>query len=448
MTKNKLYPRLLFLVPTGLAVMLLLAGGFEQDQLLTATWYGSKSPVQGPRLVAIEPLPMMEGGMCEWLPASATAGQEIALRQEQASGASAGSSPPSVQSSADSSRAPIRVIRDTYPTYSAVAVDPIRNEMILQDENLFQILVYDRTANTPPGATMTEPKRVIGGNKTRVEFNCALYLDPETGDIYSVNNDTVDAMAIFSREAQGNVPPTRLLHTPHGTYGIAVDEKSAELFLTVEHTNAVVVYRKTAEGDDQPLRTLQGASTGMEDPHGVAINQKEQLLYVGNHGNARDSQGGNWGRFDPPSITVYPLKASGNTAPLRTIEGPKTNLNWPAAMYLDEEHQELFVANDADDSILVFGWNDSGDVAPTRVIRGPKTGIKNPTGITVDTKNQEVIVSNLGNHSATVYPRAANGDVAPLRTIRGAPQGKIALAIGNPGAAGYDSKREEILVPN
>jgi len=54
----------------------------------------------------------------------------------------------------------------------------------------------------------------------------------------------------------------------------------------------------------------------------------------------------------------------------------------------------------------------------------------------------------MGNHSATVYSAQASGDVAPLRTIRSAPLGMRALAIGNPGAVGYDSKREEILVPN
>jgi hypothetical protein len=54
----------------------------------------------------------------------------------------------------------------------------------------------------------------------------------------------------------------------------------------------------------------------------------------------------------------------------------------------------------------------------------------------------------MGNHSARVFPRTANGDVAPLRIIRSAPAGKIALAIGNPGATAYDSLRDEILVPN
>jgi len=38
--------------------------------------------------------------------------------------------------------------------------------------------------------------------------------------------------------------------------------------------------------------------------------------------------------------------------------------------------------------------------------------------------------------------------VPPLRTIRSAPLGKQALAIGNPGAVAYDTKRDEILVPN
>jgi hypothetical protein len=85
---------------------------------------------------------------------------------------------------------------------------------------------------------------------------------------------------------------------------------------------------------------------------------------------------------------------------------------------------------------------------PQRVLKGPKTGIKNPTGLFVDTINNELVVSNMGNHSAVVFPRTSQGDVTPIRTIRGGPLGQPALQIGNPGAVAYDSKREEILVPN
>ena len=87
-------------------------------------------------------------------------------------------------------------------------------------------------------------------------------------------------------------------------------------------------------------------------------------------------------------------------------------------------------------------------MAPLRVIKGALTSVKNPTGLSLDVKNGELWVANMGNYSATVYPITANGDVAPLRTIRGGPTDRVGLMIGNPGAVGYDSKRQEILVPN
>lgn len=371
----------------------------------------------------------------------------------------------------DIDRAPVRVIRDPYPTFSAVGVDIDGNEIILQDENLFGFAVYDRLANTPASARFTEPKRVVRGPKTFMEFNCGLYVDQKTGDIYSVNNDTIDTLTVFSRKAKGDVSPDRALETPHRTFGIAVDEGTQELYLSVQHPPAVVVYRKMAAGKERPIRILEGDRTRLADPHGLAIDTKRQLMYTANHGSVSFSKGGkSWslataealpgeaerrenmvlgsGKFLPASIVVHPLHASGDTPPLRTIEGPKTRLNWPSGMVADEDRNELFVANDMDDSILVFDANASGDVAPIRVIKGPKSGIKNPTGVFLDKKNGELVVANFGNHRSTVYPITANGDVPPLRTIRAAPEGKLALSIGNPGAVAYDTKRDQILVPN
>ena len=226
-----------------------------------------------------------------------------------------------------------------------------------------------------------------------------------------------------------------------------MDESAAEMYLTVQHDNSVVVYPKEAKDRDKPLRTLEGDQTRLEDPHGVAVDVKNNLMFVSNHGNGV-IKAQKAGRFDPPSITVYPLKASGDTAPLRMIQGTKTRLNWPASMWVDSERGELYVANDSDDSIVVFKTTDDGDVAPARTIRGPNSHVKNPTGVFLDSKHDELWVSNMGNHSATVYKRTANGDAPPVRIIRSAPLGKIALAIGNPGAVAYDSKRDEILAPN
>ena len=211
------------------AAWILITGSAQGPNLEKSLAKSSQSallrPTGEPQLVSIEPFPMMDGEMCQWMPASANMPLSVLLQQERAA----------ARASVDVDRDPIRTIRDTYPTYSAVAVDVERNEMILQDENLFQILVYDRTANTPPTATMTEPKRVIGGIETHIEFNCGLYVDQASGDIYSVTNDTIDTLTIFSREKRGNTSPTRELYTPHGTFGIAVDEGREEMFLASQH---------------------------------------------------------------------------------------------------------------------------------------------------------------------------------------------------------------------
>jgi DNA-binding beta-propeller fold protein YncE len=319
---------------------------------------------------------------------------------------------------------------------------------------------------------MTEPKRVIGGNLTKAEMICGVYIDPKTLDTYVVNNDTQNWLAVFSKNAKGNVAPDRFLAVPHGTFGIAVDEDKQEMILTVQHDNAVVVYRKTASGKDKPLRKLAGDDTQLEDPHGVALDNKHNLLIVANHGNVSyrgtaagsgrtgggESEGGEVGgstsykpgsgKFEPPSITIYSKDAEGDTPPLRKIAGPKTGLNWPAGITVDEERGEIYVANDMNHSIDVFKVTDSGDVAPSRVIAGPKTGIKNPTGVALDFKNKQLWVANMGNHAATVFPMTASGNVAPLRTIRGGPKSEPSLMIGNPGGVAYDDKRAEILVPN
>ena len=87
-------------------------------------------------------------------------------------------------------------------------------------------------------------------------------------------------------------------------------------------------------------------------------------------------------------------------------------------------------------------------MAPIRALKGPKTLLKYPTGVFLDLKNDEIWVANFGNHAATVYKRGASGDTPPLRIIRSGPLEEPALGIGNPHPVTYDTKRDQILVPN
>ena len=348
-------------------------------------------------------------------------------------------------------RPPLRFIKDPNPSFSAVAVNSEANMLVVSDENLFRVMQYDTHDNTPPNAKLTEPKRIIGGTNTKFEMVCGVYIDPKTKEIYALNGDTQNWMPVFGYDARGNATPSRALNIPGHPFQMAADENAGLLYMTIQSDSMISVYRKQASGGEKPLRNIRGNDTGLEDPHGLALDTKNRLIYVSNFGNADirvGGGGGRYGKFDPPSITVYPMDGMGNIKPLRVIQGPKTLMNWPAHMAFDENRQELFVANDADDSILVFKAGDQGDVAPTRVIKGPKTGIKNPPGIALDAKLGELYVASMGTPAVTVYPVTASGDVAPLRTIRGGPKDAVGLMIGNPGAVGYDSKREQILVPN
>ena len=263
-----------------------------------------------------------------------------------------------------------------------------------------------------------------------------------------METDTGDKVVVFPRDANGNVKPARILATPHRGFSLAVDEEKQELYVGVQYPPEVAVYRKSASGRDKPLRSLQGESTRLSDVHGIAIDPKNKLLFVNNWGHISDYRTSGTGRFEEPSITVYPMGADGDTVPLRVIQGPRTQLNWAAQMTIDTDSGDIYVANDIGHSVLVFKGTDQGNVAPARVIKGDRTGILNPSGIFVDSKHKELWVSNFGNHSAVVYPLNANGNVVPLRTIRSAPVGKKSLKFGKVEAVVYDSKRDELLVPN
>ena len=138
--------------------------------------------------------------------------------------------------------------------------------------------------------------------------------------------------------------------------------------------------------------------------------------------------------------------ASGDVAPRRVIQGPISQIDWPMGVAVDEVNNEIVVANNGDNSILVFPRTASGDVPPKRAIRGPLTGIKGPMGVAI--AKDEIYIANFGDHTALVFPRLAGGNVRPRRVIRNAPAGRETSGFGNPYAVAYDTKRQEILVPN
>src|SRR5712691_5333960 len=140
---------------------------------------------------------------------------------------------------------PLRQVRDRFPVFADVAVDPESNIVAVTDENLFSLRTYDRDLVSNDVA---DPRTVITGNRSRVDFVCGVALDPVNKEIYTVNNDTAADMVVFKYDASGNVPASRTLRpAPVSTWGVALDLKNDEVAVTVEQTNKVMVYRRLAE---------------------------------------------------------------------------------------------------------------------------------------------------------------------------------------------------------
>ena len=356
---------------------------------------------------------------------------------------------------------PVRSIVDPYPTFNGIAVDPENSKVMMSDTNRKSLLIYDRAAGGHSGGP-AQPRRQILGPRTQIGFVAGVAGDPASREVYVVNNDIEDRLAVFSYDAEGNAKPLRVLAVPHRAWGVSLGRSRQEMALSVQ-TFGVVVYRREARGLEPPLRSIRGPHTDMADPRGIYLDDLHEEIVVANHGNwngeiARAVAPGSGpasrgerplgGRFLPPSIATYPRNGEGDIPPLRIIQGPRTQLNWPMGIDVDTVHDEIAVANNGDNSILFFRRTDSGDRAPVRAIRGGRTQLNRPMAVAMDPKNDELWAANFGEHSAVVFARGAEGNVAPKRIIRNAPAGTPTGGFGNPMAVAYDSRRQQILVPN
>jgi DNA-binding beta-propeller fold protein YncE len=374
-----------------------------------------------------------------------------------------GQKPPADRVTKGGAIMPVRSIIDPYPVFNGIAVDSENNIVAMTDGNRKSLLIYDRTAGSADSEEETKPLRQMIGPETNIGFVAGIMIDPKKREVFAVNNDIEDTMLVLPCEAKGNVRPSRLLSVPHQAWGLAYSPARQEMAVSVEMHNGIVFYRLNADGVDAPLRSMQGPNTGLADPHGIAWDETHNEIAVANHGNFRGlakntgsgctpsialSDDAEVGQYLPPSITVYPANAKGDQKPSRTIQGSKTQLDWPMGLAMDPVHNEIAIVNNGDNSVLFYRRTDSGDVAPVRAIRGPRTRINRPMGLAIDTKHDEVWVANFADHTALAFNRSDNGDQTPKRIIRNAPAGTPSAGFGNPMAMAYDSKREEILVPN
>ena len=123
-----------------------------------------------------------------------------------------------------------------------------------------------------------------------------------------------------------------------------------------------------------------------------------------------------------PQIAAFARLANENTPFLRSIEGQKSLLSRTMHdLDYDAIHDEIVVTGPLTQSILTFRGAANGEEAPIRVIQGSKTeilGVGAVGKVSIDPKNNEILLAT-PEQKILVFSREANGNVAPVRFLGG-----------------------------
>jgi len=198
------------------------------------------------------------------------------------------------------------------------------------------------------------------------------------------------------------------------------------------NANTLTAYPLTANGNTAPVRTVSGGLTGLNFVTSLA-NDSSGNLYVANAAS---------------QVEVFAPPANGNVAPIRTIAGANTGITGPSNLFIDAQNT-LYIANcgacsgfSGAEAVLEFAAGASGNVAPIREITGSNTGFSATTAVALDGAGNMLVADSSGNPSIFVFPAAATGNVAPSGSINGSNTG-----LNEPQCV-YVDKAGEIYVCN
>lgn len=233
---------------------------------------------------------------------------------------------------------------------------------------------------------------------------------------------------------------TRTIH------GIAYNPVSDEVVVPQFYAQAVMTYRGGTNGDEAPIRVIQGPDTQIANPARAEIDPVHKEVFV-----PLDDR-----------VLVFPSEANGNVAPIRVLKGPSTSFEeayLPLTAVVDPVNNLLIVAGGHSTvdgssggawSLMIFNRTDSGDVKPRAVIGGPKTRIS--SGLHVPSMAvypaRELFLAVLDgdqrysrDNFVGVWSEHSSGEVPPLWTI-GGPNGILRDAKG----LAIDPKSKSVFV--
>ncbi len=278
------------------------------------------------------------------------------------------------------------------------------------------------------------PAYLLGGPATGIETVNGMSYCADDGTLI-VTDFYGEQVKVFAPGSVGNSAPLRTFSSgsmlqPRMAVAIPAHDEIALINFAF-----VQFYPRNASGNTAPIRSTTFTPGLVDNLSGLVYLEATDEVAVGD-GYAAGA-GGSAGE-----VLFFQRLAVGSTTPTRRIAGPLTRLGaWVAGLAHDPVSGELFVlATNADGSasIQVFAEGASGDVAPLRSIEGPATSMANVGGLAYYPLRDELLVAG-GAYNAVPrvlgFPRLASGDAAPVRNL-GGPATGITGSTGWYGVAG------------
>jgi hypothetical protein len=284
--------------------------------------------------------------------------------------------------------------------------------------NVIGIFSDDATGDTAPAG-------LLGGPAAGLETANGLSYHPDdqtllVADFYG------QRVAVFDAYARGNAAPLRTFSSPamgQPRHAVAVpghDEIAVVSFAFIQY------YPRNADGSTAPLRSSTFTPGVVDNLSSLVYLTASDEVAVGD--GYTPTGGGSAGE-----VLFFDRLLAGAAVPTRRIAGPSTRLGtFVLGLAHDPVAGELFVlAGNADGSasIQVFPESASGDVAPLRSIEGPDTLMVNVAGLAYYAARDELLVAS-GAYNAVPrllgFPRLASGNLTPSRNISGPATGVTA----------------------
>jgi hypothetical protein len=191
-------------------------------------------------------------------------------------------------------------------------------------------------------------------------------------------------------------------------HNIEYDPVNDEMWHANPEAQAILVFRGAADGEEAPIRIIQGPHTRLAFPnYGIGVDAVNDEVFV----------------VDKEYILVYPRTAKGDVTPIREIKGADTQLLNARAIVVDTARNVIIVGTN--NGLVIFNRNADGNAKPRAVISGPVSGIR--VSKSAGTATQEDLeLRRRGNTGSAI------------QSMRESPKGYLVAIVGGRGGRGDD----------